>query len=116
MTVMNMLIGVLCDVVTAMAHHEKDASAVKIVHDTVQALVHRLDEDDSGLITKDEMCMLLEDEAALGVLGSLKVDVTYLVDFLDMNFEKSDVIPITKICALILTLRGDRYPSMKDLL
>lgn len=116
MTVMNMLIGVLCEVVTAVAAAEKEEAAIRLVKETVLVMLKKLDEDGSGEISKEEMNMVFDDEAALQVLASLQVDMTHLVDYLDMYFEQQSELSIYQIMDLILMLRGDRVPTMKDML
>jgi hypothetical protein len=116
MTVMNMLIGVLCEVVTAVAAAEKEDAAIRLVKETVLVMLTALDEDGSGEISKDEINTVFGDESALLVLDSLKVDVRHLVDHLDMYYEEQDDLTIPQIMDLILMLRGDRNPTMKDML
>eukprot|EP00927_Polykrikos_kofoidii_P001663 TRINITY_DN10635_c0_g6_i1.p1 TRINITY_DN10635_c0_g6~~TRINITY_DN10635_c0_g6_i1.p1 ORF type:complete len:766 (-),score=142.67 TRINITY_DN10635_c0_g6_i1:342-2639(-) len=116
MTVMNMLIGVLCEVVTAVAAAEKEDAAIRLVKETVLVMLQKLDEDGSGEISKEEMNMVFDDKGALAVLSSLQVDITHLVDYLDMYFEQQSDLSIHQIMDLILMLRGDRLPTMKDVL
>eukprot|EP00929_Paragymnodinium_shiwhaense_P070484 TRINITY_DN35691_c0_g1_i1.p1 TRINITY_DN35691_c0_g1~~TRINITY_DN35691_c0_g1_i1.p1 ORF type:complete len:667 (-),score=154.21 TRINITY_DN35691_c0_g1_i1:160-2160(-) len=116
MTVMNMLIGVLCEVVTAVAEAEKEDAAIRLVKETVLVMLTTLDEDGSGEISKDEMYTVFNDDSALAVLETLKVDVKHLVDHLDMYYEENDDLSIPQIMDLILMLRGDRVPTMKDIL
>lgn len=116
MTVMNMLIGVLCEVVTAVAAAEKEDAAIRLVKETVLVMLSKLDEDGSGEISKDEMSTVFDDEAALAVLSSLQVDIAHLVDYLDMYFEQQSDLSIHQIMDLILMLRGDRAPTMRDML
>eukprot|EP00927_Polykrikos_kofoidii_P001665 TRINITY_DN10635_c0_g7_i1.p1 TRINITY_DN10635_c0_g7~~TRINITY_DN10635_c0_g7_i1.p1 ORF type:complete len:721 (-),score=155.81 TRINITY_DN10635_c0_g7_i1:205-2367(-) len=116
MTVMNMLIGVLCEVVTAVAASEKEDAAIRMVKETVLVMLQNLDEDGSGEISKSEMNMVFDDEAALQVLSNLQVDLTHLVDYLDMYFEQQSDLSIPQILDLILMLRGDRPLTMKDML
>eukprot|EP00929_Paragymnodinium_shiwhaense_P095704 TRINITY_DN5697_c0_g2_i2.p1 TRINITY_DN5697_c0_g2~~TRINITY_DN5697_c0_g2_i2.p1 ORF type:complete len:675 (-),score=131.97 TRINITY_DN5697_c0_g2_i2:462-2486(-) len=106
MTVMNMLIGVLCEVVTAVAAAEKEEAAIRLVKETVLVMLKSLDEDGSGEISRDEINSVFANAGALHVLESLKVDVTYLVDRLNMYYEVSDDLTITEIMDLILMMRG----------
>jgi hypothetical protein len=116
MTVMNMLIGVLCEVVTAVAAAEKEEAAIRLVKETVLVMLKTLDEDGSGEISREEINQVFGNDTALEVLESLKVDVRHFVDHLDMYYEEAEDLTIPQIMDLILMLRGDRSLCMKDLL
>lgn len=116
LTVMNMLIGVLCEVVSAVAAAEKEAHAVAIVKDRLLYMLKAMDEDGSGQISKTEIKAILRDAGALQTLRDLHVDPFNLMDQLAMNFEESPELSIFHIMDTILMLRGDRPPTMKDLL
>jgi len=114
LTVMNMLIGVLCEVVSAVAAAEKEDSAIRLVKDKLLALLRELDEDGSGEISRQEIQQVLDNEDAMAVLENLQVDVHHLMEQLDMFFEEGGDLTIQQIMDLILMLRGDRPITMKD--
>jgi voltage-gated sodium channel len=116
LTVMNMLIGVLCQVVSAVAESEKEAHAISIVKHELLNMLREMDDDGSGMISRDEIGAVLHNQQALDTLASLNVDVTVLMDQLEMRFEAIGELTIHAIMDLILMLRGDRPPTMKDLL
>eukprot|EP00747_Dinoflagellata_sp_TGD_P041200 gnl/TRDRNA2_/TRDRNA2_141346_c0_seq1.p1 gnl/TRDRNA2_/TRDRNA2_141346_c0~~gnl/TRDRNA2_/TRDRNA2_141346_c0_seq1.p1 ORF type:complete len:497 (-),score=89.75 gnl/TRDRNA2_/TRDRNA2_141346_c0_seq1:36-1352(-) len=116
LTVMNMLVGVLCEVVSAVKTAEEENYAIRMVKDHLLEMLQLLDEDQSGMISKDEIQKVLEDNEALEVLTNLRVDVQYLMQHLDMFFEETPDLSIHQIMELILMLRGDRPPTMKDML
>jgi len=117
LTVMNMLIGVLCEVVSAVAVAEKEDSAIKLVKDKLMKLLKDLDEDSSGYLSKEEMGVVLDNQQALQVLESLQVGTDFLIEQLDMLYEDRGCdLTIQEIMELILTLRGDRSPLMADIL
>eukprot|EP00747_Dinoflagellata_sp_TGD_P112815 gnl/TRDRNA2_/TRDRNA2_171563_c7_seq1.p1 gnl/TRDRNA2_/TRDRNA2_171563_c7~~gnl/TRDRNA2_/TRDRNA2_171563_c7_seq1.p1 ORF type:complete len:375 (+),score=69.68 gnl/TRDRNA2_/TRDRNA2_171563_c7_seq1:365-1489(+) len=115
-TVLNMLIGVLCEVVSAVAAAEKEDNAIRMVKDNLLHMLKMLDEDGSGLISQVEIQGVLEDQAALAVLESLHVDMRHLMEHLEMYFERQTELSIHEIMDLILILRGERPPTVKDLL
>jgi len=117
LTVMNMLIGVLCEVVTSVAEAEKEEVAIDLLKGTLLAMLRGIDEDKSGEISQEEISHILHYEEALAVLKDLNVDVDYFVDSLNMHFEYGGGnIGIMKVMDLILMLRGDRPPTMKDMI
>jgi len=116
LTVMNMLIGVLCEVVSAVAAAEKEDAAIRIVKDKLLVMLKEMDEDNSGRISRSEIQQVLDNNQALSTLESLEVDVNYLMEQLDMQFEDGEDLTIHAIMDLILMLRGDRAPTMRDML
>eukprot|EP00747_Dinoflagellata_sp_TGD_P093256 gnl/TRDRNA2_/TRDRNA2_165706_c1_seq1.p1 gnl/TRDRNA2_/TRDRNA2_165706_c1~~gnl/TRDRNA2_/TRDRNA2_165706_c1_seq1.p1 ORF type:complete len:169 (+),score=40.66 gnl/TRDRNA2_/TRDRNA2_165706_c1_seq1:2-508(+) len=112
---MNMLIGVLCEVVSAVAAAERENNAIRMVKDNLLHMLRALDEDGSGMIDIAEIQGVLEDEASLLVLNSLNIDLELLMDTLDMLYEDNPELSIQQIMDLILMLRGDRTPTMKDI-
>jgi len=115
LTVMNMLIGVLCEVVSQVASAEKEDIAIRMVKDNLLELLRELDEDGSGELSRNEVLEALKFPDVIETFESLRVDVHYLMEHLDMFFEHGD-LPIHRVLDMILMLRGDRAPTMKDLL
>eukprot|EP00930_Biecheleria_cincta_P063271 TRINITY_DN4878_c0_g2_i1.p1 TRINITY_DN4878_c0_g2~~TRINITY_DN4878_c0_g2_i1.p1 ORF type:complete len:573 (-),score=128.95 TRINITY_DN4878_c0_g2_i1:207-1925(-) len=114
MTIMNMLIGVLCEVVSAVKHAEEQQAALEIVKGTVLVLLKKLDMDESGDIDKIEMQAVLERDEALDCLEQLGVDVPHLLDMLDMMYEDQGALSMVQLMELMLALRGDQPVDKKD--
>merc|ERR1719277_55092 len=83
---MNMLIGVLCEVVSAVAVCEKEQMAVEFVHAKLKGVMKDIDENSDGYISKDEFRMILESKEAVRTLDEVGVDTTKLVDCADWIF------------------------------
>jgi len=115
LTVMNMLIGVLCEVVTQVAETEKEDTAVKLVKDNLLVIIREMDEDGSGTISKEEIQQMLSNQAALEVLDNLGVDLGYLMEQMDMFYSETEDIAAHRIIDMILMLRANRPPTIKDL-
>jgi hypothetical protein len=116
LTVLNMLIGVQCEVVSAVAAREKDDSEVGLMKRTVLVLLKALDEDQSGAIDHQEILALLDDPEALEILNLLQIDVNYLLNHLGMLFTVFDDISIADVMEMMLQFRGDRHVTMKDMI
>merc|ERR1711871_1165907 len=84
LTVMNMLIGVLCEVVSAVGEAEKEQAAVDLVKKTVLIMLKHLDQDGSGEMSREELQQVLVDPHARQVLDELKVNVPYFVELMEM--------------------------------
>jgi len=116
LTVLNMLIGVQCEVVSAVAAREKDEAEVGLMKRTVLVMLKSLDADGSGAIDQDEMNNLLEDPEALEILDMLSIDVKHLLNHLGMLYTVYDDISIADVMEAMLQFRGDRSVTMKDVI
>merc|ERR1712048_458248 len=118
LTVINMLIGVLCEVVTAVANREQEEFSVAMVKETVLLMLLELDADGSGSICRDELDAVVHVEEAVEVLQNIQVGPNLLLDHVDFVLDLSGrgELMISEIMDLIFMLRGDRTPTMKELL
>lgn len=116
LTLMNMLIGVLCEVVSAVGEAEKEDAAIKMVKGSLLVMLKRLDEDGNGQICKTELQGVLMDPHAQETLDAISVDTRYLMDLQEMIYPTEEsYLTIEEIMELILQHRGDRHPTMKDM-
>lgn len=89
LTVMNMLIGVLCEVVSAVADAEREEMTILYVRERLQEIVDRCcppEADHELAITKEQFLVILQDVQAARLLTEVKVDVVGLVDLIDTIF------------------------------
>lgn len=114
--VMNMLIGVLCEVVSAVGQRERDTSQIKIMKDQLLWMLRELDEDGSGGISKAEIDGVLHHSNSIQTLELLEVNASFFMDQLEMVFEEVDELTIVEIMELILLLRGDRPLTVKAMI
>jgi len=113
---LNMLIGVLCEVVNTVANREKDEAAVNLVRETILLLLKQFDSDGNGMINQAELRMVMEDSRAVEVLKSLEVDVTYLEELQTMLFiEPDSEVRIHSALELLLTCRGSLPTTVKHM-
>jgi len=91
LTVMNMLIGVLCEVVSAVAATEKEEMLVGYVNGKLRKVVDLLDTDGDLKISKVEFVEILENMEAARALQEVGVDVVGLIDFAEFIFEDDEL-------------------------
>eukprot|EP00747_Dinoflagellata_sp_TGD_P181178 gnl/TRDRNA2_/TRDRNA2_34806_c0_seq1.p1 gnl/TRDRNA2_/TRDRNA2_34806_c0~~gnl/TRDRNA2_/TRDRNA2_34806_c0_seq1.p1 ORF type:complete len:791 (-),score=118.59 gnl/TRDRNA2_/TRDRNA2_34806_c0_seq1:91-2463(-) len=115
LVVMNMFIGVLCQMVNAIAECEKEDSAIHLVKDNMLLMLQQLDTDCSGLISRDEIQHVLDDDFSMMVLESLDIDPNHFLAVLDMSFQKRSELTINSILERIIAMRGDKAVHIKDL-
>jgi len=88
--ILNMLIGVLCAVVTAVAAAEKEKVLVTYVKIRLMSVLERLDQDGNGTISQAEFDQLIHITEAVEALEELGVDVANLASLSDHLFEKEE--------------------------
>jgi hypothetical protein len=118
LTVMNMLVGVLCEVVGVVSAVEKESLLVNYVKGTLLHMMETsgLDSDGNRHIARSEFEMLLENAQAAKALHEVGVDVIGLVDFTDFIFEKGEDIGFADFLDLVLQLRGTNTATVKDVI
>lgn len=84
--VLNMLIGILCAVVTAVAVSEREKTLISFVKSKLINVLTQLDEDGNGTISKSEFDELLNYPEATSALTELGVDINNLVSLADHLF------------------------------
>lgn len=115
-TLMNMLIGILCEVVSNMQHKAKEDAAIDIVRRSLLLMLSELDGDEDGNISQAEFAALIEHPDAIEVLEHLEVDVDHLLKVQQhMLYAGGENLSIDTILGSILQCRGDRPTTQADL-
>mmetsp|Transcript_64219 Transcript_64219/g.206870 ORF Transcript_64219/g.206870 Transcript_64219/m.206870 type:complete len:587 (-) Transcript_64219:118-1878(-) len=116
LTVMNMLIGVLCEVVSAVADVEREDMLLGFTMRKMQAILEQIDDNSDFQISKHELMAVLERAEACSVLQEVGVDPVGLVDMADEIFgdEFDGVISFPEFMDVILKLRGTNTATVKD--
>merc|ERR1719149_255730 len=90
LTVMNMVIGVLCEVVMDVSAEEKENHAKAKMQKTLYVMLQELDADNSGLLTKTEVQSVISHPEGIAVMNDIQVDTQYLLDVSEMLFATPD--------------------------
>eukprot|EP00929_Paragymnodinium_shiwhaense_P068463 TRINITY_DN34436_c0_g2_i1.p1 TRINITY_DN34436_c0_g2~~TRINITY_DN34436_c0_g2_i1.p1 ORF type:complete len:679 (-),score=160.20 TRINITY_DN34436_c0_g2_i1:146-2182(-) len=117
MTIMNMLVGVLCEVVSVVAAIEKEQLQVEFVKNAIQGTLNELNGtiENTQDITRDEFYAVLATPSAMRGLQEVGVDVVGLVDFGDYIFGVEPTISLTTFLETVLQLRGSNVATVKDM-
>eukprot|EP00927_Polykrikos_kofoidii_P039741 TRINITY_DN34068_c1_g1_i1.p1 TRINITY_DN34068_c1_g1~~TRINITY_DN34068_c1_g1_i1.p1 ORF type:complete len:998 (-),score=163.07 TRINITY_DN34068_c1_g1_i1:75-2975(-) len=131
LTVMNMLIGVLCEVVKAVAATEKESASVAYVKLRLRDIMKQggLDTDGDGMISKKEFVAILDNCQAIKILADAGVDVFGLVDCADFIFQQDPrddheqhvvveekYLDFGDFMEVVLQLRGTNTATVKDIM
>merc|ERR1719410_3361726 len=115
LTVMNMLVGVLVEVVKHVSAIEREQMDVAFLKNNLLAYVTAMDTDNDCQISKTEFADMLEHPEPLKALQNIGVDVVGLVDFTDYIFEEKQTISFRKFMDTVLQLRGTNTTTVKDI-
>jgi len=118
-TVMNMLIGVLCEVVSAVAENERDDIRTQTLTDKMREVVESLDSDNNQMLSYKEFVEIMAKPAALNALEDVGVNPVGIVDFVELFFfEDGQPVDLTfeKFMEVVLDLREANNATVKDML
>jgi len=119
LTVMNMLIGVLCEVISAVAMEENETLMVDRVHEEIGCLMEQVDQNSDGTLSWDEFKAVLEFPETQNCLERCSVDVSSLVDMAeDTFFEDGEPVSVSfeDFMSMVLDLRGGQQATVADIL
>lgn len=115
LTVLNMLIGVLCEVVAEVAHAEQDATVLNKLKSNILVMLRSVDEDGSGDISKGELMSILGDDNALEVLRDLNINAAFFMEMIEMSYDRRDSLKIPYIMQMLVDNQGGRATTVQDL-
>jgi len=120
MTIMNMLIGVLCEVISAVAAEERESIMVDTVHAKFDSIVKQLDTDEGGTLSWVEFQQIMGLPEAIRAFESVKVDPELVIDFAQEWFIDEDgeikELSLNDFMDMVLDLRGGQDVHMKDIM
>jgi hypothetical protein len=89
-TVLNLLIGVLCEVVAAVSASSKEEILVDNLRETLLGILEQFDEDGNQTVSKDEFELLIKDPEAVKALESVDIDVEQFEKLTGLIFEADE--------------------------
>jgi hypothetical protein len=119
LTVMNMLIGVLCEVVSAVAESERDDIRTETLTHKMREVVEALDKDKNNKLSYKEFGEIMGKPDALTALEDVGVSPVGIVDFAELFFfEDGKPVDLTfeAFMEVILELRETNQATVKDML
>jgi len=122
MTVLNMLIGVLCEVIQAVAEEEKESMMVDKVNEKFFCIVRDLDKDNDGTLSWTEFEDIMEMPEAIKALESVNVDPATMVDMAedffwdDQGQAPGESVPVSfdQFMDMVLDLRGGQQATVEN--
>eukprot|EP00444_Apocalathium_aciculiferum_P037123 CAMPEP_0183484080 /NCGR_PEP_ID=MMETSP0370-20130417/178741_1 /TAXON_ID=268820 /ORGANISM="Peridinium aciculiferum, Strain PAER-2" /LENGTH=761 /DNA_ID=CAMNT_0025677367 /DNA_START=39 /DNA_END=2326 /DNA_ORIENTATION=- len=116
-TVLNMLVGVMCETVHVVSERESEIMNMAITKERLWHMLRtsNLDADGNEMISKDELKALLQIPDACIVLRDLGVDVLALVDAADVIFEIADELDYSTFMQVVMQMRNSNTVTVRDL-
>lgn len=117
LTVMNMLVGVLVQVVTVVSTVEKEELMVSHVKSKMMEIIETesLDPNGDGYLNQEEFKEFLLNNRFVQFVNSIGVDVVGLVDLAELIFKDDTEVEFFAFVELLLQLRGTNNATVKDL-
>jgi hypothetical protein len=119
LTVLNMLVGVLCEVISAVAVEEKECMMIDKVKEKFTAIALTLDENKDMLLSWDEFKVIATDQEAIRTLKAVNVDPECLIDVAEDFFNedgKKVFVEFEEFMTMVLDLRAGQPATVKDIL
>jgi len=110
-TMLNMLIGILCEVVVATGDGQRETNRMTNVREAITNLFHRMDKNSDGKITRDEFLEMRRDKNVMQALKALDVKAAHFEKYAELMFrpeEESGQIPsfdFDKVINMIMRLQ-----------
>lgn len=117
LTVMNMLVGVLVEVVKVVSTVEKEELTVTFVRSKLLDIIkeEHLDLDGNGMLSREEFLGVLTNVDCARFIQECGVDVVGLVEFTELIFKDQPEILLLDFVELVLQLRGSNTATVKDI-
>jgi len=114
-TVMNMVIGVLCEVVASVTEAEKEEIAHNLLKESILVELKKFDDGD-GLISEDELGDLMTNHQAVECLQALGVNVDFLQTLQVKTYEVPETtVSIPDLLEQMLMCREETPATMRHL-
>lgn len=112
---LNLLIGVLCEVVSSVGAEEKDKADVEFMKRTILQELKACDLNQSGSISPDELMEVVNKKTTRRTLRSLDVDLPYFYEFCVLFQNAAEDISIKKAMQLILDCRSTQPATVASI-
>jgi hypothetical protein len=114
-TIMNMLIGVLVEVVAVVASVEKETNQVASVKRVLQKWAPEEDKNGDNLFGVDEFKSMLNKDGCARDLNDVGVDAIALIDHADFVFRNKEELTFSELLTVVLGLRGRNETKVQDI-
>jgi hypothetical protein len=123
LTILNMLIGVLCEVISRVGAYEKEKSTVEFAKMELEMLFGEADLNETGGLEVNEFMTLLQNDEVKSILEGLEIDPHVLNDMASVIFhgdskyvrKTKGVLDFPGFLEVILEFRASQLARVTDL-
>eukprot|EP00931_Biecheleriopsis_adriatica_P009297 TRINITY_DN110372_c0_g1_i1.p1 TRINITY_DN110372_c0_g1~~TRINITY_DN110372_c0_g1_i1.p1 ORF type:complete len:677 (-),score=176.51 TRINITY_DN110372_c0_g1_i1:14-2044(-) len=121
-TVLNMLIGIVCEVVSEVKKDDEQAAAVQLMQQHLRGMLCELDADGDDSISRKELQDVVRNQKAVSVLRQLEVEPEAVLVLTEALFEDDEdagreaKVTREELLEVILKIRGNREVTMQDII
>jgi hypothetical protein len=113
--ILQMLIGVLCDVVSSVGREQRDALAVGLVKQVLLGELQQFDGGD-GKISQIELMSVMNNPNSLALINKLNINRLFFLELAKMMFANPDSqVAIKNVLDLLILCRGDNQATVQTL-
>lgn len=116
MTIMNMLIGILCDVVSTTTKTESDEAFMRDLDSQVRDIARRLDTKGTESIDRAEFDAIVMDPDLAQNLEDLGVDVVSICDYANFVYDHVEKLSYNDFLNMVSQFRGANSTTVKDIM
>lgn len=119
-TMLNMLIGILCEVVCAVGEGERHKNTEAHIRESIHSLFDKMDSDQNGVINREEFMSMKRDKSVMGALQELDVKARHFEMYADLMFKppedggEAPTFDFEKTIHMIMRLRPNTKVSALD--
>jgi hypothetical protein len=112
--ILQMLIGVLCDVVSQVGQERRDAECIGLVRQELLGHLKKVDGGD-GRISKEEFEALMEVPTSRALLKKLNINRLFLTEVANLMFPAGSgtTVPIRTILEILIMCKGDNIATVQ---
>lgn len=115
LTSLNLLVGILVQVVQTLEAGEKAEGAQFYLEESIMRVFTALDENGDGMLDRDEFLSLLKNQSVIKALSGCGLDVLTLAEHADMIYRGEESLSLKDFISETLELRGDKVATVKDI-
>jgi len=119
MMLMNMLIGVLCEIVGHVASREKEGRDIEKIKQFLLESLWQLDAGHDGFITSSNFAAIIENDTAIDALAQVGVEANELAEFARPFFQSNclegECLRVDDFMDIVMKLRGQTHATTTDL-
>lgn len=115
LTILQMLIGVLCDVMTTVSQAQKQAHAYGLVKQEITTMLKDFDNGD-GKISKRQLFSVMSYPKAKAVMKKLDINRAFMLELQERMFPRDDsVVSIKTVGDMMISAQGDNPATVSSL-